>query len=321
MRHVSRRHIGWLLTTAIALAPLAAQAQTGAAGIVTTLQGEASVTRTSATQPSPLIQPLKFRESVYAKDLITTGDRSLARILLGGAAVITVREHSTLRIMEQGTTATVDITDGKIALVVAKERLAGGRIDVRTPNAIAGVRGTILITEVGPAPLPLGPQRTSTFTLLEGLVDVSLLDPAGLRVGSPVTLNALQTVGITGFTPPPPVRTITRAQGQALANNFHANLKEPPTGTQHVTDQHVTEAANAAGAGAGTGARVDVFASLTPRPISPMVLVSGDDTRNGSNHNPAMDSGGNRNPVVCRTCECIECLVGGTFRAARARSR
>ncbi|HET7344196.1 MAG TPA: hypothetical protein VFL90_22215, partial [Methylomirabilota bacterium] len=123
---MSRRHTGWLLAAAVALAPIAAQAQTRAAGVVTTLQGEASVTRASAAQPAPTVQPLKFRENVFAQDLVTTGDRSLARILLGGAAVVTVREHSTLRISEQGSTATVDITNGKVALVVAKERMAGG---------------------------------------------------------------------------------------------------------------------------------------------------------------------------------------------------
>ena len=71
------------------------------AGVVTTLQGTASVAR-STQEP----RPLKFKDDVFVQDRITTGDDSIVRILLGGKAVVTVRERSVLTISETPTTAT-----------------------------------------------------------------------------------------------------------------------------------------------------------------------------------------------------------------------
>ena len=73
--------------------PAPAPAQVVKAGIVTTLRGTATVARGTADQA-----PLRFRDDVYVEDRITTGDESLARILLGGKAVVTVRERSQLKI-------------------------------------------------------------------------------------------------------------------------------------------------------------------------------------------------------------------------------
>src|SRR5687767_7535055 len=89
-----------MIAVALALAlPQPAAAQK-VAGVVTTLQGSATVTRVTATQPTPQAGPLKFRDSVYERDRVTTGEQSIARILLGGKAVVTVREHSSLLITE-----------------------------------------------------------------------------------------------------------------------------------------------------------------------------------------------------------------------------
>src|SRR5262249_32737383 len=119
----------------------AAAAQTGKlAGVVTTLQGTANVQPASATPNTPPTQPrlLKFKDDVFEQDRITTGDKSLTRILLGGKAVVTIRELSSLTITTTNSTATVDIASGKVALAVAKEKMKPGeRIDVRTPNAVA----------------------------------------------------------------------------------------------------------------------------------------------------------------------------------------
>src|SRR5258706_9546323 len=74
--------------------PAAAPAQGPRAGVVTTLRGTATVARTTATEPAPL----KFKDDVFVRDRITTGDESVARILLGGKAVVTIRERSQLTI-------------------------------------------------------------------------------------------------------------------------------------------------------------------------------------------------------------------------------
>src|SRR5690242_7678991 len=266
---------------ALALAAPAAAQGTKPAGIVTTLQGTANVKRVVATQEQ--VFPLKFRAEVLPQDLVTTGDQSLARILLGGKAVVTVREHSSLRITDNGTTATVDISSGRIALAVAKERMKPGeRIDVRTPNAVAGVRGTVLITEVGQLTASAAEQPagglTTRFTLLSGIVDVSLLDASGRPRGAGFTLNPLQSVGITGFTPPPPPRSITASQGQAAANAYKVNYKDAPGGTNsQITERQVEAATNAAAATAGGGPRgVDTITTIVKnnsQPTNPITVL------------------------------------------------
>ena len=248
-----------VVVAGLALAlPAAAQSPTPA-GVVTNLQGTANLQRVSTTQPTPQLLPLKFRDDVLVQDRITTGDQSLVRILLGGKAVVTVREHSSLTITDTQTTSTINMSAGKIALAVAKDRMKPGEsIEIRTPNAVAGVRGTVLIAEVSQATAQAGTAAsgvTSRFTLLTGIVDVTLLDPTTGRPGaSRFTLNPLQTLGITGFTPPPGPRNITPAQAQAAANGYKVNLKDAPqAGNAQISDKQVEEATNAAAATATSG--------------------------------------------------------------------
>jgi FecR protein len=241
----------------LALALPAVAQSPSPAGVVTNLQGTANLQRVSTTQPAPQLLPLKFRDELLVQDRITTGDQSLVRILLGGKAVVTVREHSSLTITDTQTTSTINMSVGKIALAVLKDRMKPGEsIEIKTPNAVAGVRGTVLIAEVTQATAQAGTPAggvTSRFTLLTGIVDVSLLDPTTGRPGaSRFTLNPLQTLGITGFTPPAGPRNITPAQAQAAANDYKVNLKDAPQASNaQITDRQVEQAANAAAATTG----------------------------------------------------------------------
>src|SRR5438874_11276240 len=84
-------------------------AQMTKAGVVTTLEGNVTVTRVTLAP-----QPLKFRDDVFVNDKVTTGEQSIARMLLGGKAVVTVRERSALTITEVPGKATIDLAVGKI---------------------------------------------------------------------------------------------------------------------------------------------------------------------------------------------------------------
>ena len=231
--------------------PAAAPAQSehaGKAGIVTNLQGTATVARTTAAQPAAL----KFRDDVFLHDRITTGDESLARILLGGKAVVTVRERSQLTITENATTSTLEVTSGAIALSVNKARMKpGDSVEIKTPNAVAGIRGTVIIAEVDrPEAAPV----STRFTLLTGIVDVTLLDPAtGRPTGPALTLKPLQTVAITGFTLPAAPRPITRVEADRAAAGFTAPLREPSAGANsQIVDDQVQEAGKRATALTGS---------------------------------------------------------------------
>jgi len=65
-------------------------------GIVSTISGQATVSRVSLPQP----QPLQFKDSVFDRDRISTGENSTVKVLMGGKALVTVRELSVLTITE-----------------------------------------------------------------------------------------------------------------------------------------------------------------------------------------------------------------------------
>jgi FecR protein len=217
--------------------PTIALGQAAKAGVVTTLQGTATVARSTAPQPTPL----KFKDDVFIQDNIVTGESSLVRILLGGKAVVTVRERSALTIHETPTTSTIEISSGKIALAVAKDRMKPGEsVQIKTPNAMAGVRGTVVVAEVA-EPVQVGGSITTHFSLLTGIVDVTQLDAqTGQPTGQPVMLHPLQTITVTGHTPPGATRAISRAEAQKLASDYKVALPTPPPAANiEVTERQV----------------------------------------------------------------------------------
>ena len=168
------------------LLPSPAFAQATKAGVVTALEGHVTVTRVALAP-----QPLKFKDDVFVDDKVTTGDQSIARILLGGTAVVTVQERSTLTITEVPGKATIDLQAGKIALVVAKDKMRPGEsIQLRAANAVAGIRGTVVVAEVSSAAAQAGGAvgPTGTLWVLTGQIEAFLAN----QPGNAVLVSALQ---------------------------------------------------------------------------------------------------------------------------------
>ena len=191
------------------------------AGVVTSAEGRVSVARASA----PAANPLKFKDEVFLRDRVSTGVDSLARLLLGGKAVITVREHSSVTITEVPGKSIIEVSTGRMALSVARERMKTGEsIEVRTPNAVASVRGTVLVTEVSGA----GEAVASAFTVVRGRVDVSQLGPQNLPVGTVVSLGAMQTAGVSNAQGVGAAQPITPQALQRLSADFSVKVIPPP---------------------------------------------------------------------------------------------
>jgi FecR protein len=149
-----------LLTFIGSLETVAAQER---AGVVTTLTGQATVAR---SVPAPQSLPLHFKDDVFGRDRIATGEQSLVRLLLGGKALVTVRELSTFTITEDAQRAVIDLQNGKIGVAAARQLFKPGeRLEIRTSNAVAGIRGTLLIAET----LPNG---DSLFSVVTGIADI-----------------------------------------------------------------------------------------------------------------------------------------------------
>jgi hypothetical protein len=203
MATVGRRFTALALLQLLFAMPAVAEAQAVKAGVVTTAEGLVTARRIVLPQPVPL----KFKDDVFLQDTITTGDRSLARLLLSGRAVVTVRERSVLTITEVPGRSTVEIESGKIGMAVARDRMRPGEaIDILTPNAIVAVRGTVLVVEVRRTTARAGGGAGAAATdvyLLRDSAEVVALDPqTRAPMGPPLRLLPMQRFTVVGGAPP-----------------------------------------------------------------------------------------------------------------------
>ncbi len=221
-----------------------ARAETSRVGVVTTLDGTATLSRVALPQGVPL----KLRDDVFLSDRITTGNKSFARILLGGKAIVTVREHSVLTISEGPGTSVVDVKIGRVAVAVVKERMKPGEsVEIRTPNALAGIRGTVVIAEVDQTTSQVGATSagfTTTITVLRGIIDFRRLDGLTRQpLGPAIAVGALESVRVTGAAPPRPVQRIPADVQQRLIQDFRVPLRDAAAASPSLTEEQLRQAA------------------------------------------------------------------------------
>lgn len=166
-----------------------------AAGKVFSLIGQATVTRAPVAAPASL----KLSDDVFVRDRLATAEKSLLKVTLGPRAIVTVRELSTLTITEQTGRSALGIEAGKIAFGLRSQPGAPAQLyEIRTPNAVAAVRGTVLVVETrrlpGPAP-DGGPPFHSELSLLDG----GPVNVAGGASGA-VVMQGSQALSVIGNT-------------------------------------------------------------------------------------------------------------------------
>jgi len=261
--------------------PLWAQTAAPAAGPkvgqVSTLIGQATVTRAPVTTPAAL----KLADDVFVRDRLATAERSLLKVALGPRAVVTVRELSTLVITEQSGRSAVGIESGKLSFGLYTPSGASGQLyEIRTPNAVAAVRGTVLIVETrrlpGPAPdggppfhselslLDGGPVNvtggTSSGAVLQGNQALSVIGNtfSGVRILTP----AARAAALAGLTGPRPIGPVPQAARRDIA-----------TQQQQAAAQDAKDAQDAASLGSGSeGKLTDLPDSVNKQvPILPQV--------------------------------------------------
>lgn len=211
--------------------PLPVSAQQ-AVGVVTGLQGRVDLSR----QPAPTPVPLRFRDDLFLRDVINTQQESVARMLFGGQSTVTVRELTRLEVRAEllptgATRSTYDLADGKIRVNIAPKLLRpGDLIEIRTPNAVATVRGSVLIAEY------ISAIGRSLFTLIAGS---AIITPAGqapfiLGPNSEVTISGTLATG----TQAGPIETVTAA----AAAEANKGLEVGPAYTAEANLEQVAEA-------------------------------------------------------------------------------
>src|SRR5213594_1557516 len=225
-----------LLTGAAALLLASSTLALEPVGVVTNVVGVATVARVALPEP----RPLQFKDDLFLRDRITTGERSLVRVLLGGKATVIARERSVLTITEVPGVATIHLGDGRAVVAVAKGLMKPGEvIEIKTPNAVTAIRGTVVVAEVEPATSGV----RSTITILRGLVDVTRLDATAGPVGPAVKVGALQRVSVLGAGAVSAPTSISPEGARRLASEFSLVPREVPAASVEALNASLKEAA------------------------------------------------------------------------------
>lgn len=257
----------WTLTFAVVLAAAVPGWAQEKVGVVTTVVGPVTVARASLPP-----EPLKFKDDVFVRDRVTTGENAFTRILLGGKVIITAREHSTLTITETPDLSTINLSSGRIAVAVEKSRMKPGeRVDIRTPNAVAGVRGTVLIVEAGPS--------VSTVTVLRGLVHVTRLNSVtGDPVGAFTAVGARQTVSVRHNVLPARSQSITPGRAEELSREFTPPIQAVTSASIVPDADEIARARDLAKSDAPTAFSAVEWPVLTALPVPAVTAPSAAET-------------------------------------------
>ena len=184
------------------LAPGAALAETSPRlAIVSTVSGEATVVR-AGTKASA---PLAFKAEVFAGDAIATTQGAIVRLLVGDAALITVREQSFVLMRSDAGSPVVEVQKGGVGVSIGAQRMAGRVFSVVTSNARAQVQaGTVIVTAERASTT-----RTTVY-LLAGSTEVSGRTGKARKVT--VSEPAALTVNGAVFGPVKPLSSAEAAQ-------------------------------------------------------------------------------------------------------------
>lgn len=195
-------------------------------GSILAVEGSAEVRAAAATT----WEPLHFRAAVLPNDTIRTAANSKVKVLLRDESIITVAERSEMQFTEflltpQQRRTVVSVATGTLRMVAGKLFGAGSTTEVRTPNTVAGVRGTTFVVTFIP------PEETEVVTL-EGTVDVR--NPRVPQLAQ--TLPANFQTRVVGNGPPELPRALPLDNRQRIERVLRLTEQIPvettPTGTR-----------------------------------------------------------------------------------------
>lgn len=193
-----------------------------ASGNIVSLTGAVSVRR--KLEGKIASKPAKLNESLYEGDLIATGNDGSLKAILNDDSVMDLGPNGVLRIdryQASGTgdrTAVLSLLYGKLRALVTKAVNSSSTMEVRTPTAVMGVRGTEFIVNATQG----GAQNSATqVTVLTGAVELTMPKLST----APVMISA-GTQYVADPTKPMAMQPTTMSQAQAESAAADARIQD-----------------------------------------------------------------------------------------------
>lgn len=234
--------------------PLAAHAEE-AIGKVVFVKGEATVVRPSDPKP----QPLEFNAEIFQMDTLETRKGEL-KVLFEDQTVLSLQSQSKVLITEhvyrpnQGSRKSIfDILKGNVRTIIERAAfLRNDDVELHTPTAVAGIRGT----DVGTRVVKESPTVTY-FICFDGSIETWLKEnPAETLMVGAGEMTKIQD------TPP--------TEKESIPPEMEQKFLSPPDSIEEITDQPGGEALKPAQpADTPSGEPVADTTSLTSGPEPP----------------------------------------------------
>lgn len=187
-------------------------------GTVLAVDGTAEARAANATA----WEPLQFRAAIFLNDTVRTVANSKLKVLLRDDTIMTLAERSEMQFTESVLTpqqrrTVVSLAVGKLKVLTTGLFGGGSATEVRTPNTVAGVRGTTFVVIFIP------PDITQVIGL-DGVVTVRSLNPAIPQI-EPIPPNF--STQVTGNRAPGRATAVPLTERQSIESELRLTEQVP----------------------------------------------------------------------------------------------
>jgi hypothetical protein len=151
---------------------------------------------------------LKINDDVFLQDTITTGDGARMEMVLDSTVLVSMPERTVVTISEVSGRGTLDLDAGQLTVNVRGDRPQSGQaLEIRTPNAVATLRGGARLRVETVSPAPQSRSSVTHIDVLDGNITVVINVDFGNQLlyrgatPSPIDMGPNQGLTITGEVP------------------------------------------------------------------------------------------------------------------------
>lgn len=177
--------------------------------------------------------PVKVGSKVFVGDTVVTEKDSRAKIVMSDRNVLQLSPESRFEINKYKSAATenerevqVSLMQGKVRVQVEQKYGEKNKFELRTPTAVAGVRGTEYIAQFNPT------TNSSMFVVMSGSVSVAPARGPNAAAGAPAAPPAVLSANmasVVSASEPPQFFKATPAEMKSISDMGTSNSAAPST--------------------------------------------------------------------------------------------